>query len=260
MRIDLKKLSLEKTKVDRDSFLRTALSPYLPSDQVERAIYSDCVAECVGMEIITKAGNDCMKKRCLYAGGMSMGISLYGISSTLLLLPVDFAQFAYHSAKLSQELYYLYGHRDSFRYTKNEDLEVLLVMLIGADCAITLTTASSSVLTQMLYQKVCHKLSWKALETLPLIGGALHGSLSAYALYSLAEEYRDKLLEMYASHNHSESQKTHKEIGTIIDVEYHEAEEKLRSFCNLEKLRDLYVYLENGYINEAEFEQLKLNL
>lgn len=189
-----------------------------------------------------------------------MGISLYGISSTLLLLPVDFAQFAYHSAKLSQELYYLYGHRDSFRYTKNEDLEVLLVMLIGADCAITLTTASSSVLTQMLYQKVCHKLSWKALETLPLIGGALHGSLSAYALYSLAEEYRDKLLEMYASHNHSESPKTHKEIGTIIDVEYHEAEEKLRSFCNLEKLRDLYVYLENGYINEAEFEQLKLNL
>lgn len=258
--MDLKKLSLEKTKVDRDSFLRTALSPYLPSEKVEQAIYSDFLADCVDMDILMKAGNDCMRKRCMYAGGMAMGTALYGISSTLLLLPVDFAQFAYHAAKLSQELYYLYGHRDSFRGTKKEDLEVLLVMLIGADCAITLTTASCSVFTQKLYQKVCHKLSLKTLSTLPIIGSAVHGSLSAYALYSLAEEYRDKLLEMGEPHKANSPQETAKEIGTIIDVEYHEAEEKLRSFCNLEKLRDLYVYLENGYINEQEFEQLKLNL
>ena len=260
MRIDLKKLSLEKTKVEREPFLRNALAPYLPSDQVERAIYSDSLGECVGMEILTKVGNECMKKRCLYAGGMSMGTSLYGISSTLLLLPVDFAQFAYHASKLSQELYYLYGRRDSFRCNKSEDLEVLLVMLIGADCAITLTTASSSVIAQKLYQIVCRKLSWKTLGALPLIGSAVHGSLSAYALSSLAEEYRDKLLEMNEAHKEADSNEVLKEIGTIIDVEYHEAEEKLRSFCNLEKLRDLYVYLENGYINEQEFEQLKLNL
>ena len=58
MRIDLKKLSLEKTKVEREPFLRKALAPYLPSDQVERAIYSDSLGECVGMEILTKVGNE----------------------------------------------------------------------------------------------------------------------------------------------------------------------------------------------------------
>lgn len=260
MAIDWKKVGLEKTKVDRDCFLRTALSPYLPSEKIEQAIYSDFLGNDVDREILMKAGNDCMKKRCMVAGGMAMGTSLYGIGATWLLIPVDFVQFAYQAAKLSQELYYLYGRRDSFRATKSDDLEVLLVMLIGADCAITLTTASCSALTQKLYETVCRKLSLKTLSSLPVIGGAIHGSLSAYALYSLAEEYRSKLLEMNEAPKEKHTRDMMKELGTIIDVEYREAEEKLRSFCNLERLRDLYVYLENGYINEQEFEQLKLNL
>ena len=38
--MDLKKRSLEITKVDRDSFLRKALSAFCPPDLIEKAIAS----------------------------------------------------------------------------------------------------------------------------------------------------------------------------------------------------------------------------
>ena len=135
-----------------------------------------------------------------------------------------------------------------------------MVMLIGADGVLTLSSASLSVIGQKLYEKVCKKLSFKGLAALPFVGSAVHGSMSAYALYSLADEYREKLIELNEQSQATSGDEIVKEIGQFIDVEYHEAEEKLRHFCNLERLRQLYMYLENGYINQQEFEQLRLNL
>jgi len=258
--MDLKKRSLEITKVDRDSFLRRALSPYCPAEAVEAAIQSDCAANCIDASALKKASDEWIKKRCTYVGGIALSTSLYGVCGTLMLLPVDFAQFAYHAAKLSQELYFLYGKKDSFHYRKNDDLELLMVMLAGADGAITLSSASLSIIGQKLYEKVCNKLCLKAVSALPFVGSALHGSISAYALYALADEYREKLIEMNKQNLEASCNELVKEIGQFIDVEYHEAEEKLRHFCNLERLRQLYTYLEHGYINQQEFEQLRLNI
>ena len=258
--MDLKKRSLEITKVDRDSFLRKVLSAYCPPDTIEKAIQSDCVAHSIDADVLAMASDEWIKKRCMYVGGIALSTTICGTAGTLLLLPIDFAQFAYHAAKLSQELYFLYGKKDSFHYRKNDDLELLMVMLAGADGVLTLSSASLSVIGQKLYEKVCRKMSFKALAALPFVGSAIHGSLSAYALYSLADEYREKLMEMNVQDQEASCEGIVKEIGQFIDVEYHEAEEKLRHFCNLERLRHLYTYLENGYINQQEFEQLRLNL
>lgn len=258
--MDFKKRSLEITKVDRNSFLRKALGSYCPPDIIEKAIMSDCVAQCIDADILTMAGDEWIKKRCLYVGGIALSTTICGAAGTLVLLPIDFVQFAYHAAKLSQELYFLYGKKDSFHYRKSDDLDMLMVMLAGADGVLTLSSASLSVIGQKLYEKVCKKLSFKTLSALPFVGSAIHGSLSAYALYSLADEYRQKLVEMNEQDQESSPEGIVKEIGQFIDVEYHEAEEKLRHFCNLERLRHLYTYLENGYINQQEFEQLRLNL
>lgn len=258
--MDLKKRSLEITKVDRNSFLRKALGAYCPPDLIEKAIKSDCVAQCIGTDILTMASDEWIKKRCIYVGSIALSTTICGAAGTLVLLPIDFVQFAYHAAKLSQELYFLYGKKDSFHYRKSDDLDMLMVMLAGADGVLTLSSVSLSVIGQKLYEKVCRKLSFQSLAALPFVGSAIHGSLSAYALFSLADEYRQKLIEMNEQDQASSPEGIVKEIGQFIDVEYHEAEEKLRHFCNLERLRHLYTYLENGYINQQEFEQLRLNL
>ena len=240
--MDLKKRSLEITKVDRDSFLRKALSAFCPPDLIEKAIQSDCVAQLIDSQILRMASDEWIKKRCMYVGGIALSTSICGAAGTLMLLPIDFAQFAYHAAKLSQELYYLYGKKDSFHYSKSDDLDLLMVMLIGADGVLTLSSASLSVIGQKLYEKVCKKISFKGLSA------------------SLAVEYREMLIVLNEQSQATSGDEIVKEIGQFIDVEYHEAEEKLRHFCNLERLRQLYMYLENGYINQQEFEQLRLNL
>ncbi len=257
--MDVKKYTLDMTKVDRESFLRSVLLPYVAAHSIEEMIAGDCLCDQVDMDILRSIGNECVRKRCLYVGGLSLGASLYGALGSFVLYPLDFAQFAYHAAKLSQELYYIFGRKDMFRYRKQDDLEALIYILAGADAAITLSGTTLGALGQILYRKGCDKLSMKALGALPFVGGALHGSMSAYALYSLAEEYRLKLMEMNEKHAHP-SQENHKAIGEVVDVEFHEAEVNLKHFCNLEKLRELYSYLAHGYINEQEFEQLKLNL
>ncbi len=258
--MDIKKYTLDMTKVDRDSFLRSVLQPYVPAHQIEAIVASDCISDLVDSDILMRVGAECIRKRCMYVGSLSLGTSLYGALGSFVLYPLDFTQFAYHAAKLSQELYYLYGRKDLFRYRKQDDLEALIYILAGADAAITLSATSLAALGQFLYRKGCRSLSMHTLSALPFVGGAIHGSMSAYALYSLAEEYQLKLMEMNEQKQGDTAQKHAKQIGEVVDVEYREAEVNLKHFCNLERLRELYAFLEHGYINEQEFEQLKLNL
>lgn len=258
--MNAKKITWEITKVERESFLRSTLQPYVSANVLESLVESDNVSSQIDEQIQHRAAKDCIRKRCMCVAGLSGVTSMSGALGTMVLLPVDFAQFAYHAAKLSQELYYLYAPKELFTIQKKDDLDVLIYMLAGAGGAITLSTSSFSAIGQKLYQKACQKVSFKALSMLPFVGCAIHGSMSAYALYSLAEEYREKLCEMNEQEEQTTPQEFAKGIGTYIDVEYHEAEEKLRQFCNLSKLRELYAYLENGYINEQEFEQMKLDV
>lgn len=258
--MDMKKITLEMTKIERDSFLRKTLSPYVPSEKVEKIIKSDCVMESVDCAVLENIAKELVRNRCFYVAGLSMSTSLSGVAGTMLLLPLDCVQFAYHAMKLSQELYFLYGTKNMFTYKSKDELELLVYLLAGAGGAISFATTSLSAIGQKLYQAGMSKLHLRALSTVPYIGGVIHGSLSAYALYSLALEYIERLQAMVEEKVETTPAQVAKEIGTFIDVEYHVAEEKLRSFCNLEKLREYYQYMEAGYLSEEEFEQLKLDL
>lgn len=256
----MKKFTLEMTKIDRDSFLRKTLAPFVHVNELEDIIACDCVMDRIDSSTLEKVAKEVVRNRCMVVAGLSMSTSISGVAGTVLLLPVDCAQFAYHAMKLSQELYYLYGTRNMFTYKSKDELELLVYLLAGAGSAICLTTSSLSAIGQKLYQMGMSKLHLRALSTVPLIGCVLHGSLSAYALYTLAMEYIERLQAMAEEKVETTPAQVAKEIGTFIDVEYHVAEEKLRSFCNLEKLREYYQYMEAGYLSEEEFEQLKLDL
>ncbi len=257
--MDVKKYTWEKTKVNREHFLRKVLAPYMSATKLERVIESESVCDVVDQKMLQSIGNECIMRRCLYVGGMSLGTSMYGGVGAFVLYPLDFAQFAYHAAKLSQELYYLYERNTSKPKRTSQQVEVLLYLLAGADAAITLSGASLASLGQLLYRKGCQKLSMHRMAALPFIGGAIHGSMSAYAMYSLAEEYRNILLDQKESEGEVSAPYSMR-LKDALDVEFREAEVKLKHFCNLEKLRELYAFLEKGYIDEQQFEQLKLNL
>lgn len=247
-------------KVERDVYLRELLLPHLSFEKVEELLACDCIAKKLNPDLLQKLTQTCIIKRSIWTGGGSIGTSFSGALGTLILLPIDFAQFAYHAIKLAQELYALYGNKEMIQIKQQEDEEVLAWMLAGASGAISLTTTSLSALGQTLYTNACKKLSLHALSTLPILGCAIHGGMSAYALYALAMEFVEKLQEMQANQTSTTPQAMMKELGEIIDVEYHEVEESFKRFCNLAKLKELYAYFEEGYIDEQEFDHLKQEL
>lgn len=256
----LKDISIELAKIDRDRFLRKTLLPYLPSNEIEQLIKEDQLSENISEKTLKRMSDELIRKRCLYVGGLSLSTSLYGTASTLLLLPLDCAQFTYHTMKLAQELYYIHGTRNMFTYKSNEELELLVYMLAGASSAIAITGSTLGTIIQKLYAYTFSKMRLKSLSLVPFVGSVAHGSLSAYALRSLAQEYIVKLESMVAENVETTPAQVAKEIGTFIDVEYKEVEGKIRSFCNLEKLREYYQYVEAGYLSEEEFEQLKFDI
>lgn len=258
--MDVKKQTIDLAKVDRDSFLRKTLSAYIPSLEVDFLLDQECIAKFLDAEILKKISDSVVRNRCLMVGSISLSTSISGSLGTLALIPVDCAQFAYHAVKLSQELYYIYGKRNMFTCQGKEDMDMLLYLLLGAGSAVTITTSTLSALGQKLYQKALWKLHLRSLSFLPFVGCAIHGGMSAYAMYSLALEYIERLQDMVEEQIDATPKEVAKQIGEFIDVEYREAEEKIRSFCNLAKLREYYQYLEAGYLSKEEFEQLKLDL
>lgn len=250
---------IEWITVERESFLRTALLPYCSPEELTSLLSCKDLSEQLDAAILKKVSDAQIQKRCLLLAGCAWSTSLSGGLSTLISMPLDFALFAYQASKLVQELYILYGN-ETLTLSNPKDQELLLWMLAGASGAITLSGSTLSALGQFLYTRACKSLSFHALSALPLVGCALHGGFSAYALYELSQEWIEKLMKQKAEHKTTNAHNIIKEIGEIIDVEYHEVEDTLRKFCDLKKLNDLYAYLEAGYINEQQFHQLKQTL
>lgn len=252
-----KNITWEMTKVNREQFLRTSLLPYYSSEKIEQIIHHPCVSDVIEHEILDEIGNTCIRRHCMHTGGISLLTSLSGALGTVLLLPVDFVQFAYHMAKLAQELYILYGTKQMIQCEKKEDLEVLQWMLAGASGATSLLATSLSAYVQTLFAKTMRAKTWHHLSMIPWLGCGIHAGTSAYTLYALAEEYREHLVSMRENNQVTSAQGVVQEFNNIIDVEYHEIEETCCRFCDLSRLRELYRYLSEGYIDEQQFQQLK---
>lgn len=258
--MDMKQYTWDMVHVDREQFLRKSLLAYVSSEQVEKSLQSKQPTACLTKEQRKQLADACIRKRCLYVGGLSAVTSLHGALGTVLLMPVDCAQFAYHTLKLAQELYYIYGTKQMFSFKSKEELEVLLYMMVGADCAISIAGSTLSALGQKLYQTAMRKLTLQGASILPYVGCAIHCSMSIYALYSLADEYVQRLQDMCTSQSETTTADIVKEIGEIVEAEYREVEEKLHSFCDLKKLKEFYTYVEEGYISEEELEKMKAAL
>lgn len=258
--MEWKKWGMKYTTIDRNVFLRKTLLPYIGAEKCEEAIEQDVPSLQLHQDLVAKIAHECILNRCLYVAGASGFSAFGGIATTLIALPFDCAQFAFHTMKLAQELYYLYGSKDMFQCQKAEDMEILIVMLCGASGAITISGSTMSIVAQKLYERILVKTPLRALRYVPYAGGIVNAGVSAYALKAMAEEYIERLIEKRELEEETTAAEVVREIGEFIDVEYHVAEEKLRQFCDLSKLRELYRYKEEGYLSDEDFATLKQEL
>lgn len=247
--MEIKAIMKSFTIVDRDQFLRSVLAGYLPFAVVEEAVVKGIEKANVDDSILHQIAQQRIQKYSTQAGAASFLTTSVG---GILMLPLDYAQFFSNCAMLIQELYYLYGVHTAKKLEKKEDVEMLFYMMIGASTTVKTTGSVMNAFAKYLIKKTGKKAFMKMV---PAIGSITSSSFSYLSLRSIAYEFIEQMKLMRENHI-LEEEPLMQQIEEFIDVEYKEAETAFRSFCNLEKLKELQDYADAGYISNDEYEQM----
>lgn len=227
---------------DRKAFLRSNLLQYLPCYEVDKLIEKG--VSCADQELIEYIAKRRVHKYCVQTGSFSFVLGSVGPWLWL----VDYIQFYFHSALLAQELYYLYDPIPFFKLSSKKDIQMLFALLLGATSSVKTVGTFLSGATKFLLRKTGSTIT---VSMIPAASGIVNGCMSYVLLQSLAEEFIKQMKNMKKP-EHTASY----EVKEVIELPYQE-HQKQEAFCNLEKLHELYIYVQDGYITKEEFEGLK---
>jgi hypothetical protein len=163
-------LRLPGIKVDRASFLRKELSPYMPAESVEAVILGRMR---IPKELRDRITDDCIKYQLTIACGISAAAGVPGGFALFATIPADVAQYYAQVIILIQKMLYIYGWAD-LRDTRGQFndatlglLTIWIAVMTGNSAALAaLRTALESLKAQALTRIPQMVLGHSAVHTL----------------------------------------------------------------------------------------------
>lgn len=247
--MNVKELVTTITLIDRTTFLRSALISYISLEDLKKVLDEGIRSVEISPSVIHEIAEKRIQKYAVEASEMSFCAGSVG---GIWLMPVDYAQFFISSSQLLQELYYLYGMDEQMPIQSKQDVEMLLCLIAGGSGTVKTAGSALGALSKYLLKRTGKKMAFRFL---PIIGGVSSAAFTYSSMVSIAHEFIMYMKELPI--DNTNEQPLVKKIETFIDVEYQEAEAVLYKFCNLEKLKELYQYVEAGYLSDDEFKKLK---
>lgn len=249
--MNLKDVVTKVTLIDRETFLRSIFIDVLSLDEVKNLLANGIHHSEVSPYQLDDIAEKRIRKYAIEASEMSFCAGSIG---GIWLIPADYTQFFISSAHLLQELYYLYGADEQLPIRNTQDLEMLLCIMAGGSSTVKTAGSAFGAFSKYLVKKTGKKAIFRFV---PVIGGLSSAAFTYSSMMSIAHEFVEYLKQIPFA---QQEQPLAKQIETFIDVEYQEAEAAIRKFCNLEKLKELYQYMEAGYLSNDEFDKLKSEL
>lgn len=157
---------LPGVRINRATYLRTALKRHCTQEQIERAIAQSPAAAGISLKVITEVANSSIKYETSKVTGLS---ALSGIPGGLLMLgtvPADILQYLGHMLRISQKLAYIYSWPDLFAEEGDEideATESMLVLFVGVMFGVQIAQSGVSKVAAMVAANVAKKLPQKAL-------------------------------------------------------------------------------------------------
>ena len=105
---------LPLVKINRASFLRKQLAPYVSPAAVEIAISKSPSTAKIPLETINVIAKHCINLETNKVSAISFAAGVPGGFTMLGTVPADLAQFTAHQLRISQKLAYLYGWEELF--------------------------------------------------------------------------------------------------------------------------------------------------
>lgn len=156
---------LPGVRVDRATYLRTALRQHCSSEQIERAIAQTPAAAGVPRNVIKEVAATSIRFETAKVTGLSAAAGIPGGLAIFGTVPADLAQYFGHILRIAQKLAYIYGWPDLF--ADGEELDEatagILTLFIGVMFGVQTAQTGIAKVSAQIAGQVVKKLPQRAL-------------------------------------------------------------------------------------------------
>lgn len=171
--------TLPMVRIDRESYLRSALSRHCNEEQIEKAISETPAAAGIPASVIKSAANDSINFETSKVTALSTAAGLPGILWLPATVTGDMAQYVAHVLRIAQKLAYLYSWPNLFSETgekMDDGTESVLTLFVGVMVGVQGATVAVEKLAVIVAERVATELPKHALTK-----GALYPAVKSVA-------------------------------------------------------------------------------
>lgn len=220
--------SLPMVRIDREVFLKTALSPHFDEGTVNKAIAFNPAYAGITTDEIKKIANSCINYETTKVTALSAAAGIPGGFAMIGTVPADLVQYFGHVLRIAQKLIYLYGWSELFDESGQMDdgTANLLTLFVGVMFGVSGATSAIVKISEAAAQKAAKSLAQKALtkgviypiakkvatalgvkmtkdvfakgvaKFIPIIGGVASGTVTYVTYRPMATTLRNHLAEL----------------------------------------------------------------
>lgn len=242
---------LPMVKIERESFLQTALAKHFDQETINIAIAENPAAAGISVERINEIAKNSINYETTKVTALSAAAGIPGGFAMLGTVPADLAQYFGHMLRILQKLVYLYGWQELFDENGNMDDETanLLTLFTGVMFGVSGATSAVTKIAEKAAEHTAKNLAKKALtkgaiypivkkvagllgvkmtkqifargvsKIVPVLGGAVSGVLTLATYKPMAEKLRKYLEGLKLA-----DVKFYKNCQTVPNTDYIEIE------------------------------------
>ena len=161
-----KAIALPMVRIDRDSFLKTALSHHFDTETVSKAIEYNPAYAGISADKIKKIANAAINYETTKVTAFSATAGIPSGFAMIGTIPADLTQYFGHMLIIAQKLMYLYGWSDLFDESGQIDDETanLLTLFIGVMFGVKEAVQAVVKISEKASEKLVASIAKKAVE------------------------------------------------------------------------------------------------
>lgn len=157
---------LPAVRIDRETYLRAALSRHCAEDEIRTAIEQTPAAAGIPLDVLDKVANESINYETAKVSTLSAAAGIPGLLFLPATVPADLAQNLGHMLRIAQKLAYLYSWPDLFADDGDElddATKGMLTLFIGVMFGTQSANTAVGKVAVMISEQVAKKLPQKAL-------------------------------------------------------------------------------------------------
>jgi hypothetical protein len=152
-------------RINRETYLRTALKRHCTQEQIERAVAENPAAAGIPLKVLHEVANTSITYETSKVTGISTAAGIPGGWWVLGTAPADMTQYIAHMLRIAQKLAYVYGWPDLFggEGAMDEATEGILTLFVGVMVGAQVAQNGVAKVSTMIAAQVVKKLPQQAL-------------------------------------------------------------------------------------------------